>query len=85
MHKTLNIDEKKLITQFICKSRDDFFKLSYSMIGQCLSNKKQKCCSIVFSKLFGTKQGLHLALFPSSSTNRVTLEREIGGGMTTRQ
>jgi len=42
MHGTLNIDEnKKLITQFACKSRDKSFKLSYSMIGQCLSNENE--------------------------------------------
>ena len=42
MYGVLNIYEnKKLIVQFICKSRDESFKLSYSMIGQCLSNKTE--------------------------------------------
>jgi len=39
MHGALNIDKKKLITQFACKSRA--FKPSYSMIEQCLSNKNE--------------------------------------------
>jgi len=34
MHGALNIDKnKKLITQFACKSRDESFESSYSMIG----------------------------------------------------
>jgi len=37
MHETLNIDKK----DFTCKSRDESFKPSYSMIGQCLSNKNE--------------------------------------------
>ena len=41
MHGVLNIDKKKLITQFVCKSRDESFKPSYSMIGQYLSNKNE--------------------------------------------
>jgi len=40
MYGALNIDEKqKLIEQFACKSRDESFKSSYSMIRQYLSNK----------------------------------------------
>jgi len=41
MHGALNIDENKIITHFVCKSRDEYFKLNYSMIGQCLSNKNE--------------------------------------------
>jgi len=41
IHETLNIDKKKLIVQFTCKSRDKSFKPSYSMIRQCLSNKNE--------------------------------------------
>ena len=33
--------KQKLIAQFVCKSRDESFKPSYSIIGQCLSNKNE--------------------------------------------
>jgi len=46
MHRVLNID-KKIITQFVCKSRDKSFKPSYSMIGQCLLNKNE---NVIVSK-----------------------------------
>ena len=42
MHGALNIDKnKKLITQFVCKLRDEYFEPSYSMIEQCLPNKNE--------------------------------------------
>ena len=54
MHGALNIDKnKKIITQFICKSQGESFKLSYSMIGQCLSNKnKNKSATVSFFQNF---------------------------------
>jgi len=33
--------KQKIITQFVCKSRDESFKSSYFMIGQYLSNKNE--------------------------------------------
>jgi len=33
--------KKKLFAQFICKPRDESFEPSYSIIGQCLSNKNE--------------------------------------------
>ena len=59
MHGVLNINEKKLITQFYCKSRDESFKPSYSMIGQCLINKNESATMSFFQKKIGTKQGLN--------------------------
>ena len=42
MHGALNIGKKqKLIAQFMCKSRDESFKPSYSIIEQYLSNKNK--------------------------------------------
>jgi len=42
MYGALNIDKnKKLIAQFTCKSRDESFKPSYSMIEQCVPNKNE--------------------------------------------
>jgi hypothetical protein len=66
--------KQKLITQFVCKSRDKSFKHIYSMIGQCLSNKNKsttmsksknfsnlnKACYVKIQKLFRSKQGLSL-------------------------
>jgi len=40
-----------VIGQFICKSRDESFKPSYSMIEQCLSNKNESA-TVSFSKSF---------------------------------
>ena len=39
MHGTLNMAEKKLITQFACKFQDEVFKPNYAMINyKCYSN-----------------------------------------------
>ena len=35
MHGVLNVDEKKSITQFACKLRDESFEHNYAMIWQC--------------------------------------------------
>jgi hypothetical protein len=32
MHGALNVDEKKRIAQFTCKSRDGYFEPNYAMI-----------------------------------------------------
>jgi len=64
MHKTLNIDEnKKLIIHFICKSRDEFFKPSYFMVAQCLSNKN-KSDTVSKPKKKRSKQGLTCLVVP---------------------
>jgi len=58
MYGALNIDEnKKLIIQFVCKSRDESFEPSYSIIGQCLSNKSESA-TVLKSKKHESKQGL---------------------------
>jgi len=42
MHGALNIDENKnKLHGLPAKSRDESFKPSYSIIGQCLSNKNE--------------------------------------------
>jgi len=52
MHEAINIDEnKKLIAQFTYKSRDESFKSSYSIIGQCLWNKN-KNATVLQTKKF---------------------------------
>jgi hypothetical protein len=35
MRGTLNMDEKKPITHFACKLRDESFEPNYTMIWQC--------------------------------------------------
>jgi len=58
MYGALNIDEnKKLITQFTCKSRDKSFKPSYSKIEQCLSNKNKSATVPKTKKISELKQG----------------------------
>jgi len=41
--------KQKLFAQFICKPRDEFFEPSYSIIGQCLSNKNESATVSFFT------------------------------------
>ena len=41
----------KLITQFVCKSQDEFFKPNYSMIGQCLLIKNESATVVKSKKI----------------------------------
>ena len=50
----------KTNVQYTYKSRDESFKPSYSMIGQCLLNKNESATVSKSKKNFGSKQGLSL-------------------------
>ena len=51
MYGILNIDEKKLITQFDCNLRDESFEPSWSLIVQYLSNTNESA-TIAKTKFF---------------------------------
>ena len=50
--------KQKLITQFVCKSRDESFKPSYSMIGYFLSNKNESATVLKFKNISDLNKAL---------------------------
>ena len=62
----------KLIAQFVCKSRDEFFKSSYSIIRQCLLNKNKNTTVSKFKNILN----LHMAIVISHSQFHIELRQE---------
>jgi len=87
MHEALNIDKnKKLIVQFVYKSWDKSFKLSYSMIGQYLSNKNKNATISKFKNFLDLNKAWALLDTETSWELRVACHRgfSIHGDQATR-